>query len=213
MIEPLTLSFEIGCSPEHAFDVWTTRLSNWWPKGHSASGDPDTFVVLEPRLGGRIFERTPDGTEIDWGEITLWSPPNRLGYLWHISRDRSDATNVNLTFVELEDGTTRLDIVHDGWNTSVPKDRRFERPTPRVECAHPQLRHGRRELRSPARTVGAVGGSSCATTWFVLRPRSTVRRVAPTRTSPRHSDLRPATPGEMLRDTVLDLLDPGTSAS
>ena len=114
-IEPLRLSFEIGCPTEHAFDVWTTRLSSWWPKGHSASGDPDTVVTLEPRLGGRIFERTSDGTEIDWGEITSWNPPHRLGYLWHIGRDRTDATDVELTFVDLGDGTTRLDIVHSGW--------------------------------------------------------------------------------------------------
>ena len=115
MIEPLRLSYEIQCSPEHAFEVWTTRLSTWWPKGHSASGNPATLVVLEPRQGGRIFERTPDGTEIDWGEITLWSPPRRLGYLWHIGSDRSAATDVELTFVDLGDGATRLDIVHTGW--------------------------------------------------------------------------------------------------
>jgi uncharacterized protein YndB with AHSA1/START domain len=115
VIEPLRLSYEIACSPEHAFEVWTTRVSTWWPKGHSASGNPDTRVVLEPRLGGRIFERTPDGGEIDWGQITDWSPPRRLGYVWHISRDRSDATDVELTFVDLGDGTTRLDIVHRGW--------------------------------------------------------------------------------------------------
>jgi hypothetical protein len=115
VIEPLRLSFEIRCAPDHAFEVWTTRLSSWWPKGHSASGNPDTTVVFEPRLRGRIFERTPDGTEIDWGEITTWSPPRRLGYLWHITRDRADATSVDLHFVALDDGTTRLDIVHDGW--------------------------------------------------------------------------------------------------
>jgi hypothetical protein len=115
VIEPLRLSYEIRCSPEHAFEVWTTRVSSWWPKGHSASGNPETRVVLEPREGGRIFERTPDGTEIDWGQITLWSPPRRLGYVWHIGRDRSDATDVELTFVDLGDGTTRLDIVHAGW--------------------------------------------------------------------------------------------------
>jgi hypothetical protein len=114
-VEPLRLSFDIACPTEHAFDVWTTRLSTWWPKGHSASGDPDTVVTLEPHLGGRIFERTPDGTEIDWGEITSWNPPHRLGYLWHIRRDRRDATDVELTFVDLGDGTTRLEIVHSGW--------------------------------------------------------------------------------------------------
>jgi hypothetical protein len=115
VIEPLQLSYEIDCAAEHAFEIWTTRLSTWWPRGHSVSGDPGSRVVLEPRLGGRIFERTPDGTEIDWGEITLWDPPRRLGYLWHIARDRSDATDVALTFVDLADGTTRLDIVHTGW--------------------------------------------------------------------------------------------------
>ena len=115
MIEPLRLSYEIQCSPDHAFEVWTTRLSSWWPKGHSASGDPDTEVVFEARLGGRIFERTPDGGQIDWGEITHWDPPRRLGYLWHISRDRGDATDVELTFVDLGNGATRLDIVHSGW--------------------------------------------------------------------------------------------------
>ncbi len=115
MIAPLRLSYELACSPEHAFEVWTERLSAWWPRGHSASGSPDTLVVLEPRLGGRIFERTPDGDEIDWGEVTEWSPPQRFGYLWHIGRERAQATDVELTFVDLGDGRTRLDIVHSGW--------------------------------------------------------------------------------------------------
>ncbi|HEY7947054.1 MAG TPA: SRPBCC domain-containing protein, partial [Acidimicrobiales bacterium] len=103
------------CPAEHAFETWVTRFSSWWPKGHSVSGNPDTTVVLEPGVGGRIFERTPAGTEIDWGEITHWDPPRRLGYLWHISRHRKDATDVELSFVDLGDGTTRLDIVHSGW--------------------------------------------------------------------------------------------------
>jgi hypothetical protein len=115
VIAPLELSYEIDCPPAHAFTVWTTRTSMWWPTGHSASGDPGTTVVLEPRLGGRILERTSDGTEIDWGEITLWDPPARLGYLWHITRDRREATDVLLHFVDVGDGRTRLDIVHTGW--------------------------------------------------------------------------------------------------
>jgi hypothetical protein len=115
VIDPLRLSYEIECPADHAFDVWTTRLSTWWPKGHSTSGNPDTQVVLEPRLGGRIFERTPDGTEIDWGVITSWDPPARLGYQWHIGRDAQAATDVELTFVDLGGDRTRLDIVQSGW--------------------------------------------------------------------------------------------------
>jgi uncharacterized protein YndB with AHSA1/START domain len=113
--EPLRLSYEIACPAPHAFDVWTTRLSTWWPKGHSSSGDPSTSVALEPRHGGRLFERTSDGREIEWGRVTLWDPPSRLSYTWHIGREPAEATNVELTFVALDDATTRLDIVHAGW--------------------------------------------------------------------------------------------------
>ena len=78
---------------------------------------PTPSSTLEPRLGGRIFERTPDGSEIDWGEITAWDPPHRLGYLWHIGRtSRGRHRRVELTFVDLGDGPTRLDIVHSGWD-------------------------------------------------------------------------------------------------
>jgi uncharacterized protein YndB with AHSA1/START domain len=114
-VEPLRLSFRIECAPAHAFTVWTTRLSTWWPKGHTTSGDPDAVVTLEPRLGGRIFERTPDGTEIDWGEITTWHPPHRLAYRWHIGRPRADATDVEVSFIDAGGGATQLEIVHAGW--------------------------------------------------------------------------------------------------
>ena len=98
-----------------AFAAWTERIDLWWPKGHSVSGEADVEVVLEPGVGGRIYERTRDGREIDWGEVTRWEPPARLGYLWHIRRDRADATDVEVTFADLGDGTTRVDIRHTGW--------------------------------------------------------------------------------------------------
>ena len=116
MIEPLRLDYEVACPPDLAFDVWTRRFSTWWPKGHSVSGDIETEVILEPWAGGRIFERTPDGIEIEWGEITAWEPPSRLAYQWHIKRDRADATDVEVSFVGRGDGTTRLEIVHTGWD-------------------------------------------------------------------------------------------------
>ena len=114
-VEPLCLSFRIECAPAHAFAVWTTRLSTWWPKGHTTSGDPDAVATLEPRLGGRIYERTSQGAEIDWGEITRWEPPHSFAYRWHIGRARDDATDVEVSFVDTDDGATELRIVHSGW--------------------------------------------------------------------------------------------------
>jgi Activator of Hsp90 ATPase homolog 1-like protein len=113
--EPLRLSFEVACAARHAFDTWTRRIGVWWPADHTATGEPGLTVLLEPRLGGRIYQRDRQGTEIDWGEVTLWEPPFRLGYLWHLRRDRADATDVRITFVPLTPASTRVDVEHSGW--------------------------------------------------------------------------------------------------
>jgi hypothetical protein len=114
VIEPLRFSFEVACAPEDAFDLWTQRAASWWPPEHTVSADPDAEVVFETRPGGRVFERTPGGKEIEWGEITVWEPPERLAYLWHIRVDRSDATEVEIRF-RPEAGGTRVEIEHRGW--------------------------------------------------------------------------------------------------
>jgi uncharacterized protein YndB with AHSA1/START domain len=115
VIEPLRISFEVGCSPDHAFDTWTGRASAWWPPEHTVSHQPGAEIVFEPRAGGRIFERTRDGEEIEWGEVVEWDPPRRLRYLWHIATDPAHATDVEIVFLELADSTTRVEIEHGGW--------------------------------------------------------------------------------------------------
>jgi hypothetical protein len=115
MIEPIRLAFEVHCPPAHAFAVWTTDIDRWWPADHTVTGAQDLLVVVEPRRGGRIFERTPSGIEHDWGEVTVWDPPGRFGYLWHLRRDRADATEVEIRFVDAGNETTRVEIEHRGW--------------------------------------------------------------------------------------------------
>ena len=115
MIEPLRMSFEVACLAAHAFQVWTDKIATWWPPSHSVSGERGLTVVLEGRPGGRIFERTPNGGEFDWGEVTIWEPPRRLVYQWHIRRDRVDATEVEITFVDSGAATTLVEIEHRGW--------------------------------------------------------------------------------------------------
>ena len=115
VIEPIRLSFEVACPVDHAFDVWTADIGRWWPKDHTVSAEADLTVVLEPRAGGRIFERRASGIEHDWGEVTVWEPPKRLGYTWHLNRDRSDATDVEIRFLPVGGAATRVEIEHRGW--------------------------------------------------------------------------------------------------
>jgi uncharacterized protein YndB with AHSA1/START domain len=108
------MNYEVRCSAAHAFSVWVEKTSLWWPLSHTMTCELGLEVVFEPGLGGRILERTPDGREIQWGEITEWEPPNKLGYLWWIATDRANATDIAIRFVD-QGATTRIEIEHVGW--------------------------------------------------------------------------------------------------
>jgi hypothetical protein len=111
----LRISFDVACSAEHAFAVWTSGIGTWWPADHTVTGLPGLSVVMQSGVGGRIYERAPDGSEHDWGEVTVWNPPARLAYLWHLRRDRADATEVEIRFAANDSGGTCIEIEHRGW--------------------------------------------------------------------------------------------------
>ena len=114
MTAPLRISFDVACSLEHAFLVWTSRIGTWWPPDHTVTGRAE-LVVLQGDVGGRIYERTSDGVEHEWGEVTVWQPPNRLTYLWHLGLDRARATEVDIRFVARGSAATRIEIEQRGW--------------------------------------------------------------------------------------------------
>jgi Activator of Hsp90 ATPase homolog 1-like protein len=114
MTTPLRISFDVACPADHAFQVWTSGIGTWWPPDHTVSGGPE-HIVLTSGVGGRIYERSADGTEHEWGEVTVWQPPTRLVYLWYLGRDRADATEVEIRF-QAQGGHTRVDIEHRGWD-------------------------------------------------------------------------------------------------
>jgi hypothetical protein len=114
MSDPLRIGFEVACSIHHAYVTWTERMSTWWPADHTVSGAP-TAVVLEGRVGGRIYERTEQGEEHDWGVVTGWRPPEQLSYRWHLGVGPEGATDVEVRFTGLDDNRTRVEIEQSGW--------------------------------------------------------------------------------------------------
>jgi uncharacterized protein YndB with AHSA1/START domain len=115
MTEPLRLTFVVGREPERTFELWTADTSSWWPVSHTVSAQIGVQVIIEPGVGGRIYERTPNGAEHDWGQVTRWDPPHRIAYRWHLRHDRADATDVEITFAPDGQGGTAVAIEHRGW--------------------------------------------------------------------------------------------------
>ncbi len=112
-VEALVLEFEVAVPPAQAFDAWTRRCSTWWPPSHTISGRP-AAITFEPRSGGRIVERAPDGAEHEWGTVLDWQRPSRLRYMWHLFFDPSEATEVEITFRPRE-AHTAVRLEQRGW--------------------------------------------------------------------------------------------------
>ena len=109
-------SVVVPLAPERAFELFTARMTEFWPKEHSIGSSEIAAVVVEPRVGGRWFERGIDGTECDWGRVAAWDPPRKLVLLWQIGADwRFDpnlTTEVEVTFASDSPGRTRLHLRH-----------------------------------------------------------------------------------------------------
>ena len=105
----------------HAFDVFTSGLSRWWPTTHGVGKKPIRTVLMEPRLGGRWLEIADDGTETPVATITLWEPPHRFVMLWQINAqwkpDTLMRSEVDVRFSAEGPETTRVDLVHHKFET------------------------------------------------------------------------------------------------
>lgn len=109
----------VNAPPERAFDVFTEGISRWWPLStHHIGSQAPAAAVVEPREGGRWFERAADGTECDWGRVLAWEPPHRVVLSWELTHDfRHDpqvVSEVEVRFVADGEGSTRVELVHRG---------------------------------------------------------------------------------------------------
>lgn len=108
-IAPIVRTVIVKAPPDRAFAVFTGSIAKWWPVGQTIGAQPHVDIVLEPRSGGRWFERSADGVETNWGRVLAWEPPSRLLLAWQIGAgfkyDATFETEVELTFVPTDEGT------------------------------------------------------------------------------------------------------------
>jgi len=108
-------SVTVSVPVERAFEVFTAEIGTWWPlRTHAVDTERSETVVMEGRVGGRLYERTPSGEEHVWGTLVAWEPPNRIVYSWHPGRGGETAQEVEIPFGPEGEGT-RVDIRHYGW--------------------------------------------------------------------------------------------------
>jgi uncharacterized protein YndB with AHSA1/START domain len=124
----VTASTVVDAPIERAFAVFTEDIGSWWPQEHHMLQGQESHMVLEPKVGGRIYEQGADGSDCQWSHVLVWEPPHRVVFTWEISpqwsleTDRSKASEVEVRFTVEGDRRTRLDVEHrnldrhgEGW--------------------------------------------------------------------------------------------------
>ena len=124
----VSTSIVVDAPIETAFAVFTKDMAGWWPPEHHIIEAPLADMVLEPRVGGRIYDLGTDGSECQWARVLAYDPPSRFVFSWDISlqwqveTEHSKASEVEVRFIAEEPNRTRVDLEHrnldrhgDGW--------------------------------------------------------------------------------------------------
>ena len=132
VIEAVRKTVTVDCAVEEAFRVFTADAQSWWPTDtHSIHGDEVKEIVFEEREGGEVYEVSADGERRATGR--RFSPGSRR--TGSCSRGTSSSARAVATEVEVrfppEDGATRVELEHRGWEALDERGRREAR----------QLRH------------------------------------------------------------------------
>jgi uncharacterized protein YndB with AHSA1/START domain len=111
---PLLLSVTVRAPPARAFAVFADDFARWWPLAQFHTGPDPVSCTIEPRVGGRVFERAADGRETPWGTILAYDPPHRLAFSWIVQLSAEQEQLVDIRFTA-EDRGTRVELTHSGW--------------------------------------------------------------------------------------------------
>jgi len=113
---PVRKSILVNAPQAHAFEVFTARFGSWWPKAHHIAPVEMQDAIIEPRPGGRWYEKGIDGSECLWGDVVVWQPPEKLVLSWHLNSqfkyDENVESEVEVRFIAQSEGVTRVELEH-----------------------------------------------------------------------------------------------------
>ena len=108
----------VNAPVERAFAVFTEQFDRIKPREHNMLAVDIAETVLEPREGGRIYDRGVDGSECSWARMLTFDPPHRLlfswdiGPAWQVETDPARSSEVEVRFIAETPERTRVELEH-----------------------------------------------------------------------------------------------------
>ncbi len=103
---------------ERAFGAFTEEFDAVKPREHNMLAVEIAETVLEPRVGGRIYDRGVDGSECQWARVLAIEPPHRIVFSWdidphwQIETDPERSSEVEVRFLADGPDRTRVQLEH-----------------------------------------------------------------------------------------------------
>jgi uncharacterized protein YndB with AHSA1/START domain len=128
---PVRKSLVVAADLQRCFAAFTQQMGSWWPRTHSVGKSSQVAVIIEPRVGGRWYERGEDGSESEWGKVLQWEPPTRVILAWQLDQawkyNPACLSEVEINFTPVAGAQTRVDLEHRylerlGDNAAVVRD-------------------------------------------------------------------------------------------
>ena len=120
-LEPIVHQLTLRCSPAAAFYAYA-HIGDWWHPDYTSNATTLATVVIEPRVGGRVFERHRDGHVVEWGRVTLWAPPRVLAYATHLAQPPETPSEILVMFEATANGCS-VRFEHGGWTEATSAQR------------------------------------------------------------------------------------------
>lgn len=120
------LEITIPLPPEDAFATFVQQMDVWWPRrgvfpySFAPATTHPLYIRFEPQLGGRYFETFLDESEYVIGRISVYQPPERLGYSWKDPAWQGE-TKIALAFTA-EGAGARVIYQQDGFDKAGVPD-------------------------------------------------------------------------------------------
>jgi uncharacterized protein YndB with AHSA1/START domain len=118
-LAPVVKTLELKRSATDAFRIYVHEAAKWWPlETHALSPENNTKaidLVVEPRIGGRVYEVAEDGRQFDWGEVLAYEPGRRFAMTWQLGQPRDKSGDVDVTFEARGAEHCLMTLTHSGW--------------------------------------------------------------------------------------------------
>ena len=118
MTSRVLVALRIAAPAARVFEAFTAETDRWWKPNplFDLNGRPDGRLSIEAGGGGKVWERYPDGTRFEAGEVRVWEPPALVEFTWRpASFAAAQVTSVRVVFEDLG-AETRVVLEHLGWD-------------------------------------------------------------------------------------------------